>query len=362
MDSPEIIRAPVAPDRQARRRLREILRVREFAEVVGVITAVTVLGRFVPLSYTALGDIFLLAVIGLSLRVGRWPVLFAAVVSALAWDFFYVSPRMSFAVLRFDDTLLLGTYFVVAIIAGQLTTYIREHEKLYAASELHRTLLDSVSHELKTPLAVLRSASEQLDTEDAAKRASLKSEIMTATTRLEHLVANLLNQTRLESGALTPQLDWCDARDIVNAARRAVGQTLEGRPFKTEIPATMPLFRADPAMMEQAVSNLLINAVRHTPEGTPILVRTGIELRSDWIFLTVADRGPGLPPELRDSIFQKFKRGKNAHAGGLGLGLSIVRGFAIAQGGTVVARPNPGGGACFTIYLPYGPHGAVPTE
>jgi len=209
---------------------------------------------------------------------------------------------------------------------------------------------------------VLRSAAEQLETEDARKRASLKAEILTATRRLDHLVANLLNQTRLESGALTPHLDWCDARDIVNASRRAMGATLEGRPFKMEIPANMPLFMADPAMMEQAVSNLLINAVLHTPDGTPILVRTGVELRSNWVFLSVADRGPGLPPELRDSIFQKFRRGNAARAGGLGLGLSIVRGFTAAQGGTVVARANPGGGACFTIYLPYGPHGGVPNE
>jgi two-component system, OmpR family, sensor histidine kinase KdpD len=203
-----------------RRRARVIRMIREFAEVLGVITVVTVAGRFVPLSYTALGDIYLLAVIGLSLRVGRWPVLVAAVVSALAWDYFYVSPRMSFSVLRLDDMLLLGTYFVVAIIAGQLTTYIREHEKLYAASELHRTLLDSVSHELKTPLSVLRSAAEQLDTEDSGKRASLRGEIMTATSRLDHLVANLLNQTKLESGALEPQQDWCDAPDIINPATR----------------------------------------------------------------------------------------------------------------------------------------------
>jgi K+-sensing histidine kinase KdpD len=330
--------------------------------VVATISAVTVFGRLVPLSYTALGDIYLLAVIALGLRVGRWPVLFAAVVSALAWDYFFVSPRMSFAVLRLDDMLLLGTYFVVAIIAGQLTTYIREHEKLYAASELHRTLLDSVSHELKTPLAVLRSAAEQLDTEDAGKRASLRAEILTATSRLDHLVANLLNQTKLESGALKPQLDWCDARDIINAARKAVGETLEGRPFKTEVPANMPLFMADPAMMEQALSNLLINAVRHTPAGTSILVKAGVELRSEWVFISVADRGPGLPPEMRESIFQKFRRGNAAHAGGLGLGLSIVRGFAVAQGGAVLARANPGGGACFTIYLPYGPHGGVPNE
>ncbi len=346
----------------ARRRSRGLRTIREYGEVVAIISTVTVFGRLVPLSYTALGDIYLLAVIALGLRVGRWPVLFAAVVSALAWDFFFVSPRMSFAVLRLDDMLLLGTYFVVAIIAGQLTTYIREHEKLYAASELHRTLLDSVSHELKTPLSVLRSAAEQLDTDDAVKRAHLRTEINTATSRLDHLVANLLNQTKLESGALQPQLDWCDARDIINAARRAVGDTLEGRPFKAEVPTSMPLFKADPAMMEQAVSNLLINAVRHTPAGTPIHLKTGVELRSQWVFISVADRGPGLPPELRESVFQKFKRGNSAHAGGLGLGLSIVRGFIVAQGGAVLARDNPGGGACFTIYLPYGPHGSVPNE
>jgi K+-sensing histidine kinase KdpD len=349
-------------DQHVRRKRRGLSRIREYAEVIGVITAVTVLGRFIPLSYTAFGHIYLLAVIALSLRVGRWPVLFAAVVSALAWDFFFVTPPLSFAVLRFDDALLLGTYFVVAIIAGQLTTYIREHEKLYAASELHRTLLDSVSHELKTPLSVLRSAAEQLGTDDARKRESLKAEIIMATSRLDHLVANLLNQTRLESGALKPQLDWCDARDIVNASRRAVGGTLDGRQVKVEIPADMPLFMADHAMMEQAVANLLINAALHTPAGTPIQVRTGIELRSDWVFIAVADRGRGLPPELRSSVFQKFRRGNAAHPGGLGLGLSIVRGFVVAHGGAVVAGANPGGGACFTIFLPYGPHSVVPNE
>ena len=203
---------------------------------------------------------------------------------------------------------------------GQLTTYIREHEKLYAASELHRTLLDSVSHELKTPLSVLRSAAEQLDSGDPRKRASLKAEILEATSRLDRLVANLLDQTRLESGALKPQLDWCDARDIVNASRRAASATLEGRPFKAEIPADMPLFMADPPLLEQAVSNLLINAALHTPEGTPILVRTGVEKHGDWVYITVADRGPGLPWEMRERLFQKFRRGNTAFAGGLGLG------------------------------------------
>jgi two-component system sensor histidine kinase KdpD len=132
--------------------------------------------------------------------------------------------------------------------------------------------------------------------------------------------------------------------------------------LKAEIPAKMPLFMADLTLMEQAVANLLLNAAVHTPEGTPIIVSTGMDEAGSRVFIAVTDHGPGLSPELRENPFQKFRRGKRAPAGGLGLGLSIVRGFVVAQGGTVVASERPGGGACFTIYLPYGPHGSVPNE
>ena len=498
-------------------KLRNVSSVRDYLEVLGVIAAVTVVGWFLPVSYHALGHIYLLVVILLCLRVGRWPVLFAAVLSAVVWNYVFMPPRMSFSVLDFDDGILLGIYFVVAIIAGQLTARIRaqerherlreqrstalfhltralagarsldaavesalhqaenlfnaqtallltrekggltphaagsfrldeqehavaewaahnrreagrftgvlgyaeglhlpmrrahhilgifsvrlpaeiveltpvhrdflegfaaqiallvEREQLRAASErekffaesdrLHRTLLDSVSHELKTPLAVLRSAGEKLDTDDARKRAGLTAEIRTATRRLDHLVANLLNQTRLEAGGLKPQLDWCDARDLVNAGRRAVGDALAGRPFQLEIPADLPLFMADAPLMEQVIANLLLNAALHTPAGSPIRVSAGLEdpLKCR-IFLRVADRGPGLPLELRENLFQKLRRGRAARAGGLGLGLSIVRGFMLAQGGEVVAGDNPEGGACFSVYLPHAPHGNVPND
>ena len=333
--------------------------VRECAEVVAVVGAVTLVSRFLPLSYTAYGQIYLLGVIALSLRVGRWPILFAAAASALAWDYFFVTPRMSFAILSLDDMLLLGTYFVVAIIAGQLATHVRAHGRLNAEAELRQTLLDNVSHELKTPLAVLRSAAEQLDSADPRRREALKEEIVAATGRLDHLVSNLLNETRLESGALAPQVDWCDARDIINGSRRIVGRALEGHPFTAEVPTDMPLFKADPPMLEQALANLIMNAALHTAAGTPVLVASGVESRGYRVFISVSDRGPGLPAELRERPFEKFKGGP-PRAGGLGL--SIVRGFVVAQGGSVVADVNPGGGARFTIYLPYGVHGSVPSE
>jgi len=115
--------------------------------------------------------------------------------------------------------------------------------------------------------------------------------------------------------------------------------------------------------MEQVIANLLLNAALHTPAGSPIRVSAGLEdpLKCR-IFLRVADRGPGLPLELRENLFQKFRRGRAARAGGLGLGLSIVRGFMLAQGGEVVAGDNPEGGACFSVYLPHAPHGNVPND
>jgi two-component system sensor histidine kinase KdpD len=124
----------------------------------------------------------------------------------------------------------------------------------------------------------------------------------------------------------------------------------------------MPLFRADFPLMEQVIANLVLNAALHTPDGTPIFLAAGLDGARSRVFFTVADRGPGLPAEMRDRLFKKFQRGDAARAGGLGLGLSIIRGFVAAQGGEIVAGENPGGGAVFTIYLPHTPHGNVPAE
>jgi two-component system, OmpR family, sensor histidine kinase KdpD len=193
-------------------------------------------------------------------------------------------------------------------------------------------------------------------------RAALVEEMRTATRRLTRLVNNLLDQTRLESGTLKPRLDWCDAADLVNAAVDGVEEALAGHPFEVDVPAEMPPFRADSALMEQVIANLLLNAALHTPEGTPIFLAAGVDGSRGRVFFTVADRGPGLPPEMQEQMFQKFQRGDAARAGGLGLGLSIIRGFVVAQGGEVVVGQNPGGGAVFTVYLPYTPHGDVPGE
>ena len=270
-----------------------------------------------------------------------------------------------------DATLTLAQRDLAESFAAQLAQLVEreqlravgEREKLLAESDkLHRTLLDGVSHELKTPLAVLSAAVENLTTADEATRADLAHEIRTATRRLNRLVNNLLDQTRLESGALRPRLDWCDGHDLLNAAIDGVSDSLEGHPFEVDVPKDLPLFRADAALMEQVIANLLLNSALHTPAGTEIFLAAGVDRAMSRIFFTVAARGPGLPAALRERLFPQFQRGDAAKAGGLGLGLSIIRGFVTAQGGDVVAGENPGGGAVLTVYLPYTEHGDVPAE
>ncbi len=229
-----------------------------------------------------------------------------------------------------------------------------EREKLLAESEkLHRVLFDSVSHELRTPLAVITTSTENLAGADEALRGTLLNEIRTAVRRLNRMVENLLDQNRLESGRLKPHLDWCDAGDIINAAIDGTRDALDGHPLQTLVPADMPPVRADFALTEHVIANLLLNAALHTPPASPVALTAGIEPGGRRIFFEVADRGPGFSPTMRDRLFSKFARADAARPAGLGLGLSIVRGFVAAQGGEVVAGENPGGGARITVYLPH---------
>jgi two-component system sensor histidine kinase KdpD len=241
------------------------------------------------------------------------------------------------------------------IVEREYLRTANEREKLLAESEkLHRALLDSVSHELRTPLAVITASLEHLgDATGAPERAVLLAEMRTSARRLNRLVANLLDQTRLESGALRPRLDWCDAADLINSAIADASDALAGRPLEVSVPDDLPSLRLDFALTEQALGNLLLNAALHTPAGTPIFVSAGLDRPRSRAFIAVSDRGPGLTPAMLERLFLKFARGDAARAGGLGLGLSIARGFIVAQGGEIAVDENPGGGARFAIYLPH---------
>jgi two-component system sensor histidine kinase KdpD len=229
-----------------------------------------------------------------------------------------------------------------------------EQSKLIAESErLSKALLDSISHELRTPLAAITSAASTLagppDASSQLRRA-MTAEIQEAAARLNRLVGNLLDVTRLESGRVQAKLDWCDVGDVVQATVRSLERELSDRAVTIEVADGLALTRLDFILMQQALSNLILNAAVHTPRGTPILVQARRE-QNDLV-LIVADHGPGLPEELLPRIFEKFIRAPDAKVGGSGLGLAIVKGFVEAQGGRITAQNRPGGGAMFAIHVP----------
>jgi two-component system sensor histidine kinase KdpD len=486
----------------------------------GVIVAgVTMLNALVEpaVGIYAVALAYLLVVVMLGLFVGRVPVLFAAALSALSWNFFFLPPRHTFFIKHFEDGMMFAMYFIVALVLGQLTARIRSqqaaerqreqratalylltrelaespemskllavviqqvgktfraevalslpdpasaipvtpyfasswplpdkeltvaawaflhhqaagrdtdnlpageglhlplvvgnrvagvlslrfHEatplapaqrdlldafvrqialvldrerlretetqaRLLAESErLGTMLLNSVSHELRTPLAAISSAASGLRAAGELNLAqqTLASELDEATARLNRLVQNLLDLSRLEAGHLRTNPDWHDLRDLVNAALQNLGHTLDQHPVKLDIPHDLPPVKLDAVLTEQILINLLGNAAVHTPPGTSVEFQARVD--GDELVLRVADNGPGLPAGDSKRWFDRFQRGPGAVAGGTGIGLSLVKGFAELQGGRVSAENRSGGGAEFTIKLPLTKLPPVPEE
>jgi two-component system sensor histidine kinase KdpD len=242
--------------------------------------------------------------------------------------------------------------------AEQRAMMIEESERL------SKTLLNSISHEIRTPIAAISSATSNLtaarDRMVSEMPWSMVDEIQEATGRLNRLVGNLLNMTRLESGLVKPKLEWCDVSDLLQVTVKETERELGRHPLTLNVASGLPLIRMDFVLMQQALTNLLLNAAIHTPPGTR--VRMNASLESETLLLTIADAGPGLRPESLPFIFDKFYRAPAAPSGGTGLGLAIVKGFVEAQGGRVEARNQASGGACFQISLPVSKPPPVPLE
>jgi two-component system sensor histidine kinase KdpD len=221
--------------------------------------------------------------------------------------------------------------------------------------QMRSSLLSAVSHDLRTPLAsitgaasTLRSQGEKLLPET---RQELLDSIAEEAERLGRLVSNLLDMTRLESG-VELRRDLYPLEEIVGAALQRMERQLSQRRVTTHLPDSLPLVSADDVLLGQLLVNLLENATKYTPEGTPIEVSA--ESSSDAITLEVRDRGPGFAPHEEQRIFEKFYRGRSDRARGAGLGLAICRAIVEAHRGTIEAFNRSGGGAVFRIRLPLG--------
>jgi two-component system sensor histidine kinase KdpD len=223
---------------------------------------------------------------------------------------------------------------------------------LNESDKLYKTLFNSISHELRIPVATIMGASDTLLSQSYPDETKLKlySEINMASVRLNRLIENLLNMSRLETGRITPRPDWCDVHDLVNKVAHNLNQELLPFTLSTVIPNDMPLVFIDFGLAEQILHNLILNATQNSPAGTTIRVKFFYD--NGHLTIQVMDRGKGFPESELSSVFNKFYRGKDSTAGGTGLGLSIVKGFVEAQKGTVVAENRQNGGAIFTIKIP----------
>ena len=220
--------------------------------------------------------------------------------------------------------------------------------------QLRSSLLSSVSHDLRTPLAAITGTlSGLLDDEvrmDPATRRELLQSVYEEVERLTRLVNNLLDMMRLESGAVTVRKEWQLLEEVAGTALAHMEQRLQGRAVDVRLPADLPLVEMDAILIEQVLVNLLDNAVKYTPPGSPIEISAA--KNDGGIEVAVADRGPGLPPGDGQRVFEKFYRGQPSTTRGVGLGLAICKAIIEAHGGTIWAENRQGGGAAFRFMLP----------
>jgi two-component system sensor histidine kinase KdpD len=252
----------------------------------------------------------------------------------------------------------------VALERLELAERSRITEIEVEAERLRTALLSSLSHDMRTPLASIEGSAstllQQSGTVDEPTRRELASTILQESQRMSRLVANLLDMIRLETGALQVQKEWQPLSDVAGVALLRTEDRLVNHQVTTSFPPDLPLVPVDEILLEQVFVNLLENAAKYTPPGTPIEI--GAEAIPGGVVAYVADRGPGLPPGEEEQVFRKFYR-SGGGGSGIGLGLTICRGIITAHGGRIWAENRPGGGALFRFTLPIsGTPPTIPTE
>jgi two-component system sensor histidine kinase KdpD len=258
-----------------------------------------------------------------------------------------------------DQEVMLETFAnqIALVIERELLDEAAAQAAMLSESErLYTTLLNSISHELRTPIATIHGAASillaaQLAANNGAHTA-LIHDIESAADRLNRLVENLLDMARLDAGRLHLKREWCDVSDVIGVAVKQIEKALADHPLTIDYAPNLPLVQMDFTLMEQVLVNLLDNATRYPPAGAPIQITARLEGKS--LRISVADRGPGIPSQDLERIFDKFYRVPGTATGGTGLGLSICRGLVEAHGGTLTAENVASGGARFVIRLPAG--------
>lgn len=313
---------------------------------------------------------YLLAIMLVAARLTRGAAVLAAALSVAMFDFFFVPPAFTFAVKDPRHLLTFAVMFAVGILISTLAEQLRRERELSETAtlkarseELRGALLSAVSHDLRTPLSTITATATRLRDDESrisdGERRELVASICEEAEHLEHFVGNLLDMTRVQAG-IELEREWVPLEELLGAALTRLEPLLAARPVSVSLPEEPLLVEVDPALFVPVFSNILENAAKYTPPGSPIDVRASVS--GERVTVSIEDRGPGLAPGSEAAVFEKFVRGRHVGIGGVGLGLSIARGIAEAHGGRVSAENRDAGGARFVVELPRarGVDGALP--
>lgn len=350
-------------------------RTTEYALALLTLGAATLLNWFVfrPETYWAPSIIYLFVITILGGVLGRGPVILAAGLSALAWDFLFIPPRFTLHVDRWEDGLILLAYAAIAALTSLYTWRIRQQRQIAedvsrqaaearASEELYRIVFNSISHEMRSPLTTIMGSSsalyligdgEVVRTED---RRALLREIIRSAVRLSRLVDNFLSVSRLEAGRLKLRREELDLRAVVHDVLAALKEELSAHSVVAALPAHPVLVRGDAGLLHQSLFCVLHNASQYTPAGTTIriwIVENPETESGETVQLHIEDNGPGAGEIDPERLFEKFFRAGRT-PGGAGLGLGIARGIAELHGGRLTAEKAQSGGLRFLLSLPRG--------
>jgi two-component system, OmpR family, sensor histidine kinase KdpD len=342
---------------------------------VAICSAISVLLRS-RVAQTNLAIIYILGVLAVSVRCGRRTALFNAFLMVAAFHYFCVLPFDSFKLNDDSDLITIIGMLIVALVTTTLTVKIRNQaaeaiEREEQTRELFRlrqeaeievqnertrnALLSAVSHDIKTPLASIYGAATSLLEEegrlDSNARRELVESISDDAERLNRVVTNLLEMTRLNAG-LQPARDWYPLEEIIGSALTRLEKSLRGRQITANVAPDLPLVYVDGVLLEQVFVNLLENVAKYTPKSGQVKIVA--ESNGSKITVSIEDQGPGFAPGDEAHLFDKFFRGKVEGVRGVGLGLAICKAIVEIHDGTITAANSPLGGAMVRFELPVG--------
>lgn len=349
--------------------------------VGGLTTFTLLLAPFMPgrVNPTTAALALTLLVLLIATRWGSRPAVVLALIGMLYFNFFFLPPVGTFTIADPDNWVALFAFLVTALVVGQLSANAkkraeeaeagqREIERLYRESQevfaraseaaalrrseqLKTALLDAVTHDLRTPLTAIKASATtlleelraadkgaiQLSTED---RREMLEVIDEETDRLNSFIGSMVELARLEAGAFVLPRRWGDVEEIVTAALQRAERVTQGHRIEVTLPPELPLVRADERALAEVVYTLVDNACKYSLADTRVQIRAQVLTEEEMIQVTVEDEGPGIPPELRGKVFDRFFRAtpeakKFRSSGGSGLGLAIARGIVEAHGGSI---------------------------